>query len=155
MWELDAGLAAGAPPPDWKRWTTSALEVERFIHAGTAGVAWEPFYASLATYMARVHAPAEARQSIDFRHALAVWDFKAASALADSLAPAAIAGESWAQVDEIREGGVVAKLKLGDALGARRLWVELSPVATRNSDALRSLLLDSYIIDAYRKTARP
>jgi len=155
LWELNVGLAAGAPPPDWKRWTSSALSVERYIHAGTAGVAWEPFYSSLATYMARAHAPAQARQAIDFRHALALWDFKAASALADSLAPAALAGESWSQVDEVREGGVVAKLKLGDALGARKLWVALSPVATRNSDALRSLLLNSYIIDAYRKTARP
>jgi hypothetical protein len=154
MWELNVGLAAGTPPPDWKRWTSSALEVERYIHAGTAGVAWEPFYASLDAYMKRVHAPAQARQSIDFRHALAVWDFKAASALADSLAPAALRGESWAQVDEIREGGVVAKLKLGDAVGARRLWVMLSSAATRNSDALRSLLLDSYIIAAYEKTAR-
>ena len=155
MWELNVALAAGAPPPDWKRWTSSALEVERYIHAGTAGVAWEPFYASLAAYMKRAHAPAKVRQSIDFRHALALWDFKAASALADSLAPDALAGKSWSQVDEIREGGVVAKLKIGDAVGARKLWVSLSQAATRNSDALRSVLLDSYIIDAYRKTARP
>ena len=155
LWELNVGLAAGAPPPDWKRWTSSALEVERYIHAGTAGVAWEPFYASLAAYMKRAHAPAKVRQSIDFRHALALWNFKAASALADSLAPDALAGKSWSQVDEIREGGVVAKLKIGDAVGARKLWVSLSKAATRNSDALRSVLLDSYIIDAYRKTARP
>jgi len=155
MWELDIGLAAGEPPPDWKRWTNSALDVERYVHAGTAGVADEPFYASLATYMTRAHAPAEARRSIGMRHALAVWDFKAASALADSLAPAALAGDSWMQVDEIREGGVVAKLKLGDAIGARKMWVKMSTVATRSADALRSLLLDSYIIDAYKKTARP
>ena len=148
LWELNVGLAAGAPPPDWKRWTSSALEVERYIHAGTAGVAWEPFYASLAAYMKRAHAPAKVRQSIDFRHALALWNFKAASALADSLAPDALAGKSWSQVDEIREGGVVAKLKIGDAVGARKLWVSLSKAATRNSDALRSVLLDSYIIDA-------
>ncbi|MBA2683527.1 MAG: spermidine synthase [Gemmatimonadaceae bacterium] len=155
LWELNAGLAAGAPPPDWKRWTNSALEVERFIHAGTAGVAWEPFYSSLATYMTRAHAPLRARQSIDFRHALALWDFKRASVLADSLAGAALVGESWAQVDEIREGGVVAKLKLEDAIGARKLWVGLSRVATRKSDSLRSLLLASYLIEADRKTARP
>ncbi|MEO7039001.1 MAG: fused MFS/spermidine synthase [Gemmatimonadaceae bacterium] len=154
-WELDIGLAAGAPPPDWKRWTSSALEVERFIHAGTAGVAWEPYYASLEKYMERAHAPPEARQSIAFRHALAAWDFKAASALADTLAPLALTGESWAPVDEIREGGVVAKLKTGDAIGARALWVKMSHVATRNADALRALLLNAYIIDAYKKAARP
>jgi hypothetical protein len=58
-------------------------------------------------------------------------------------------------VDEIREGGVVAKLKTGDAPGARKLWVDLSAVATRNSDSLRSLLHNAYNIHAYRKTARP
>ncbi|MEO6209069.1 MAG: hypothetical protein ABIQ10_02975 [Gemmatimonadaceae bacterium] len=154
MWELDVGLAAGTPPPDWKRWTSSALEVERFIHAGTAGVTWEPFYTSLEKYMDRAHAPLEARQSIAFRHALAAWDFKTASALADTLAPLALKDESWTQVDEIREGGVVAKLKTGDAAGARALWVKLSHSATRKSDALRSLLLNAYIIDAYKKAAR-
>ena len=155
MWELDVGLASGAPPPDWRRWTSSALDVERYIHAGTAGVAYEPYYASLATYMARAHAPAQARQSIDFRHALARWDFKSASLLADSLAPAALAGDSWSQPDELREGGVVAKLKLGDVTGARKLWVTLARVATRSADALRSVLLNAYVIEAYRKTARP
>jgi len=90
---------AAPPPPDWRRWTSSALDVERYIHAGTAGVADEPYYASLATYMARAHAPAKARQSIDFRHALARWDFKSASLLADSLAPAALAGDSWSQTE--------------------------------------------------------
>ncbi len=154
-WELDIGLAAGTPPPDWKRWTNSALEVERYIHAGTAGVADEQYYASLAAFMTRAHAPAQAHQSIAFRHALAVWDFKAASALADSLTPAALALDGWTSTDEVREGGVVAKLRLGDAGGARKLWVKLSPVATRSADALRSLLLDSYLIDAYRKTTRP
>jgi hypothetical protein len=56
--------------------------------------------------------------------------------------------------DEIREGGMVAKLKLGDALAARKLWVAMRPVASRPPDALRSLLLDSYLIDAYKKAAR-
>ena len=34
------------------------------------------------------------------------------------------------------------------------LWVAMSPVASRPPDALRSLLLDSYLIDAYKKAAR-
>ena len=150
-WELDATLATSSPPPDWKRWTTAALEVERYIHAGTSGVADEPYYRSLESYMARTHAPALARQSIEFRHALARWDFAAGAALADSLAPSTLASEGWMLPDEVREGGIVSKLKVGDAAGARRLWVTLAPVATRPPDALRSLLLNAYIIDAYRK----
>ncbi|MDB4910672.1 MAG: Spermine synthase, partial [Gemmatimonadetes bacterium] len=154
QWELYTALAAGVAPPDWKRWTSSALDVERYIHAGTAGVTDESYYATLASYMARTHAPAQARQSIAMRHALASWDFTAASALADSLAPAAIALNSWMSADEIREGGMVAKLKLGNPLAARKFWVAMSPVASRPPDALRSLLLDSYLIDAYKKAAR-
>jgi hypothetical protein len=105
--------------------------------------------------MSRMHAPERARQSIAMRHALATWDFKSASALADSLAPAAISLDAWMSADEIREGGVVAKLETGDVLGARRLWVAMSPAASRPPDALRSLLLDSYLIEAYKKAARP
>jgi hypothetical protein len=152
-WELYATLASGVAPPDWKRWTTSALDVERYIHAGTAGVTDETYYTLLALYMARTHAPERARQSIAMRHALAGWDFKAASALADSLAPAALVYDAWMSADEIREGGTVAKLELGDPLAARKFWVTMGAVATRPPDALRSLLLDSYLIDAYKKAA--
>jgi hypothetical protein len=104
--------------------------------------------------MARTHAPERARQSLALRHALASWNFAAASALADSLAPAALTYDAWMSADEIREGGTIAKLKLGDPLAARKFWVSLSPVATRPADSIRSLLLDSYLIDAYNKAAR-
>ncbi len=151
-WELYSTMSTGAPAPDWKRWTLAALDVERNIHGGTAGVADESFYSTLASYMARAHAPDRARQSIAFRHALATWDFPSASALADSLAPAAMTYESWISADEIREGGMVAKLKLGDPIAARRLWVSLSTASSRPRDALRSLLLDAYLIDECEKT---
>jgi len=151
QWELYSTLTSGVAPPDWKRWTSSALDVERYIHAGTAGVADESYYALLTLYMTRTHAPDRARQSIAMRHALALWNFKSASALADSLAPAALTYDAWMSADEIREGGVVAKLRLGDAVGARKFWVQLSPVASRPPDALRSLLLDAYLIDACEK----
>jgi spermidine synthase len=151
QWELEATLAGNAPPPDWKRWTQSALDVERYTHAGSAGVIDERYYASLDAFMTRWHAPPMARQSIGLRRALSSWDFTAASAYADSLAPQAIALDAWIGIDEIREGGVVAKLKLGDPIGARKLWVAMSPVATRPPEALRSLLLDAYLGDACAK----
>jgi len=154
-WWLEATIAKGVAPPDWKRWTSTALTVERDIHGGTAGVADEPFYVRLESFMAHAHAPTQARQTIQFRHALAAWDFKAAAALADSLTPSALAFDSWILPDEVREGGAVARLELGDPEGARALWVRLAPAATRSPDALRSLLLNAYIIDAYRKRHAP
>jgi len=151
QWELESMLARNEPPPDWKRWTQSALDVERYTHAGSAGVIDERFYASLDAFMARFHAPPEARQSIGLRRALSSWDFKAASAYADSLEPKALSLDAWIGVDEIREGGMVAKLKLGDPLAAGRFWVAMAPVATRPPEALRSLLLKAYLYDACEK----
>jgi spermidine synthase len=152
-WELNSVIASGTPPPDWKRWTSSVLDVERYIHDGTAGVADESFYSALASYMTRSRAPDRARQSIALRHALATWNFAAASALADTLAPAALTYDAWMSNDEIREGGTIAKLKLGDPLAARRFWAMMSPVATRPPDALRSLLIVAYLVDACDKDA--
>ena len=154
-WWLEATIAKGVAPPDWKRWTSTALTVERDIHGGTAGVADEAFYDKLNSFMERVHAPPQARQTIAFRHALAAWDFKAAVALSDSLTPVTLAWDSWILPDEVREGGMVARLKLGDVVGARQFWVKLGPASTRASDALRSLLLKAYIIDADRKRHAP
>ena len=152
QWELQTTLAGNSPPPDWKRWTQSALDVERYTHAGSQGVIDDRFYAPLDAYMARWHAPPEARQSIELRRAITSWDFTAAAAYADSLAPQAIALEAWTGVDEIREAGTVAKLKLGDPIAARKFWVAMSPVATRPPEALRSLLLDAYLGDACAKS---
>jgi len=154
-WWLEATIAKGVAPPDWKRWTSTALTVERDINGGTAGVADEQFQSSLVSFMARVHAPDQARWTIGFRHALAVWDFRTAAALSDSLTPVTLSMDSWILPDEVREGGMVARLKLGDAEGARAFWVKLGPAATRSADALRTLLLRSYLIDAYRKRHAP
>ncbi|MGH7623221.1 MAG: spermidine synthase, partial [Gemmatimonadaceae bacterium] len=144
-WWLEATIAKGVAPPDWKRWTSTALTVERDIHGGTAGVADEAFYSKLETFLARVHAPAQARQTIEFRHAIARWDYPAMSALSDSLTPSLLSWDSWILPDEVREGGMIARLKLGDPVGARALWVTLAPAATRSPDALRSLLLNAYL----------
>ncbi|HEY7860989.1 MAG TPA: fused MFS/spermidine synthase, partial [Gemmatimonadaceae bacterium] len=154
-WWLEATIAKGVAPPDWKRWTSTALRVESDVNGGTAGVADEQFNSSLVSFLARVHAPDQARWTIAFRHALAVWDFKAAAALSDSLTPATLSNDSWILPDEVREGGTVARLKLGDPPGARQFWVKLGPSATRGSDALRSLLLKAYLIDAHRKRHAP
>ena len=64
QWELYATLATGVPPPDWKRWTSSALDVERYIHAGTAGVTDESYYAR-ARAVHGAHARARAGAPVD------------------------------------------------------------------------------------------
>jgi len=147
---LENGMASGRPPEDWRLWMTDAFQVAADIHGGTAGVVDEPFYRGVFAYMAAQRAPAGARQAFAFQRALWSYDFTAASALADSLLPMAASGLAWYPVDDLREGGTVAKLARGDVMGARAYWKALEPRAVRKPDAVRSLLLGAYIIQADR-----
>ncbi len=141
MWSFDATLAGAPSPPDWHAWVTTALEAERDVHGGTAGVIDSAFYASLARYMNANHAPSGASEAIAFRRALAGWDFAGAARAADSLVPLAEHGTDWIGVDELRQGATVARLVLGDSTGARRIWRTLADRATRGD--LRGLLISA------------
>jgi hypothetical protein len=145
---FENGSASGRPPADWRLWMVDALAVERDIHGGTAGVADEEFYRSLYSYLTAQKAPAAVQQSFGFLHALSVYDFKAASVLADSLYPAAERGASWYPVDDLRDGATIAKLRLGDVDGATAYWRGLSSRSARPTSHLRTLMMFSYIVAA-------
>ena len=147
---LENGMVSGRPPADWHQWMTDALQLSADLHGGTAGVADEAFYRSIFAYLAAQHAPTGARQAFAFQHALRVYDFTAASALADSLLPAAKTNAGWYPVDDLRDGGTIAKLAAGDVPGARHYWVDLAHKAARPADSIRSLLIGAYIIAADR-----
>jgi hypothetical protein len=129
---------------------TDALHVSSDLHGGTAGVVDDRFYREIFAYLGAQHAPALSRQAFAFQRALWSWDFAAASALADTLAPDAAAGGSWYPVDDLRDGATIAKLALGDVDGARRVWVQLQPRTKRRPDSVRSLLIGAYVIAADR-----
>jgi hypothetical protein len=50
-----------------------------------AGVVDSAFYSSLRRFLATTHAPALVRESIDFMHGLAAWDYAEASHASDPL----------------------------------------------------------------------
>jgi predicted membrane-bound spermidine synthase len=141
---VENGMASGRPPADWHIWMVDALAVEKDLHGGTAGVVDEDFYKGIFAYLAAQHAPAGARQTFAFMHALALFDFTAMSALGDSLNPTA--GVTWINVDDLRDGGTIAKLKLGDVKGARAYWNDLGRRTTRPPTHVRSLLINAYMI---------
>jgi spermidine synthase len=145
---LENGMASGRPPADWRSWTADALAVEGDLDGGTSGVADEDFYRRIYAYLAAQRAPAATRQSFAFLHALSVYDFPAASALADSLLPAALDGDSWYPVEDLREGGTVAKLRLSNVDGAGAYWFALAKQAKRPNDDLRTLLVRAYLVAA-------
>jgi hypothetical protein len=142
-WRLARLLASDAAPADWRQWLADVQAVERDLHGGTAGVADEEFYGSLYRYMSLQAAPQGARDAVAFMHGLAAWDFAEASRAADNLLPYALNDVSWIPVDDLRDGGAVAKLRTGDVQGAKRYWRALASRATRAEDDLRSLLLEA------------
>jgi predicted membrane-bound spermidine synthase len=149
---LDDFIAVGAPPPDWAMWLRTVLLVDGDLHGTAAGHADERFYESLKDFVARARAPGGAAAATDFLHALARWDWPAASRAGDVLIDASLS-DSWIPSEMLRDGAVVAKLKTGDVAGARRVFDRFTPESAEGRD-LRDRLLDAHIQRAEEASAR-
>jgi predicted membrane-bound spermidine synthase len=145
---LESFYASRLAPGNWELFIKTALEAERDLHLGTAGVADERFYRPLFEYLRVVKAPAEAVAAINYAHALAIWDFERARQAGDTLVTALQGGREWMSVDFLRDGLVVANLRVGDPAGARRILDGLRARSTRPPTSLRSLLLEAYVVTA-------
>lgn len=133
-------LAAGAPPADWHLWVNSFRGVEGLLHDGSSGVADEAFYQRVYAYLARARAPDDVRAAVDFIHGLAAWDFAQASRAADTLIGEFLRDSlPWVPIPELRNGTVVARIRLGDLAGARRAFQAMAP-DTEESDFIAQLL---------------
>ena len=148
-WQFRAALANG-PPPDWGQWVRDMIIVEQELHAGTTGVADSAFYAAIRSFAMRHDAPAGARLAIDFAEGLAKWDFAAASRAADGLLPFAMERRTWYELNALRTGAVVAKLRTGDPAGARRYMVEMGKLGANPPSDMRMMLLNAYLLQAER-----
>jgi len=115
------------PPSDWDKWLAEALAVEHMLHFGTAGVADERFYADVRAFARRAGAPAPVRDALDFHHGLAAWDWREVLDASSRLVPTSRTRARPVSSELLRDGAVVAALKLGDAARARRLLAELTP----------------------------
>lgn len=138
-------LASPLPPSNWRLWLRRMAEAETLRYGGTSGFADSLFYQEIEHYLDRHSAPPEARAAVDFRRAVSGWDFPNAVTAAEPLIAAARQQRPWIPADELREGATVAHLMTGDAAGARRVFVWLSPFSTRGPADFRSVLLLSYL----------
>jgi hypothetical protein len=142
---IDRLVSSNVAPLDWHVWAGAVRESEEVRGGGTSGVADTAFFAAVDRYMDAQHAPPAARASIDFIHGLAGWDFARASRAADLLVPIAIKGDLWMPADELREGAVVARLKIGDVRGARAALDQLAPRTVRDVNDVRPQLLAAWV----------
>ncbi|HJU88065.1 MAG TPA: fused MFS/spermidine synthase [Gemmatimonadaceae bacterium] len=144
-WLYESAMQSGKTPPDWRVWLNTVLQVDADIHGGTSGVADEIFFYDARQFAERYNAPMEVLSALAFVRALSVWDWVAASAAADRLMPSAQLGKSWLPIDLLREGAIVAKLRTGDAAGAKRVFTSLVNYSGREDGDLRIELLWAYI----------
>lgn len=144
QWEQ--ALRAELPPADWQFWVKETLKIEDTLHGVASGAPDETFYEMLHTYLARQHPPAEACNALLFREGLARWDFATAAQAASRLLAPAISGQVWVPLEQLLDGGVVAKLMQGDTDGARQFYKTLSGLIERADQDLRSRLLASYVL---------
>lgn len=126
-------VSSPSPPADWWLWLQDFRIVEADRNGGTAGAADEAFYRAVARYLERHTAPPGVRHAVAFYRGLAEWDFAEASRAADALIEAAARGEVWLEPEELLAGAVVARLRLGDVAGARRIHAMLAGPETRQN----------------------
>jgi spermidine synthase len=136
-------LTDGQPPASWHRWMASFTDVEGLLHAGSAGVADTGFFRAVYGYLDRASAPRDARAAVDFTHGLATWDFPQVSAAADTLIGEFLLDSlPWIDINALRDGAVVARLRLGDLAGAQRAFKALAPGTARSNFIAQLLAAD-------------
>jgi hypothetical protein len=151
-----AGIAADRAPVSWDLWVEQAGMVGGLRNGGTAGRPDEDLYATTMRFIDRHQAPGTARDVVSFRHGIAAWDFAEAAKAADRLLPVIQRERRWISGDELRDGGVMAKLQIGDVAGARQMYDSLASLSTRPVGDLRSRLLAAYVetAEGQRRMAR-
>ena len=149
---VDRLIASNAAPVDWHVWAAAVREDEELRGGGTSGVADTAFYAGVDRYMTAQNAPTEARATVAFLAGMASWNFVEAWRASEILVPLAVKNDHWLPVDELREGAVLARLALGDVVGARRVLKVMAPLSVRDTNDVRPQLLDAWI--TARETAQ-
>ncbi|HEY2849096.1 MAG TPA: hypothetical protein VGI97_04410 [Gemmatimonadaceae bacterium] len=139
-------MAAGHPPADWPIFMKLALNVEGDRHDGTMGWVDEPWYASVSHFLDAQHAPADAKATLRFMHAIASYDWKHAVPEVAALVKARENGISWMSEDVFRDGATIAFLHTGDIAKARAVFDRMAEFVARKPDDLRVRLVAAHIV---------
>ncbi len=138
-------LEVGGEPADWVAWLRDLREVDRDLHAGTAGFAAEDFFRSALEFIDRHDGPEVVRDVVTFRHGLAGWNFEGAAAAAQRLLEAEAHRNGYIMTDELHDGGTIALLRIGELEEAERFYAALLRSRNRSVGDLRSRLLTAYV----------
>jgi predicted membrane-bound spermidine synthase len=135
----------GRPPADWRAWLAEFDAAERVVHGAARGMADEGFYGRVTEFLRRAGAPDEVRDVVEFRRALAGWDFPLATAAGGRLAATGVRERNLIPARDLLEGVVTANLIVGDPTAADSLLRLLLPRVQFANGDLRILLLAAYV----------
>jgi spermidine synthase len=138
-------IEVDSEPADWAAWLREFREVDRDLHAGTAGFVAEDFFRSALAFIDRHDGPDIVRDVVVFRHGLAGWNFAEAAGAAQRLLEAGAQRSGYINADELQDGGTVALLRIGQPEEAERFYAALLHNRTRSVGDLRSRLLTAYV----------
>jgi predicted membrane-bound spermidine synthase len=141
-------LEATSPPSSWRAWLGMFTEIERVLSGGAQGVADEDFYRAARRYLERHDAPPPVHDAVAFYHGLAAWDFQETAGAAERLLPELRRRRFWISPDELRDGAVIANLKLNDVPRARWLFGLLARFSERPANDLQSGLIEMHLRQA-------
>jgi hypothetical protein len=143
---FDAMTFGRVSPPDWHRWVSLLLAVDRDVHGGSPGSVDTALYRRIDDFVDRADAPDGARQSVEFLKAADGWHFDVVQRVGDELISKVMKGERWVSPNYLRDATVVSHLRNGDPTGARRAFDAMRPLVSRDAVAdLRTRLLRAYI----------
>ena len=152
---IDGLIASNKVPSDWGLWARAMLNVERVVHAGTAGAVDENFYGPITAYVRRMNAPADVIDAVDFSHALAAWDYPTLALVGSRMIDHTLRTKrALIPAETLRDATVIAKLATGDIDGARRVFDSLKASVKRDPEDVRSALLGAYLISAEQSAAK-
>jgi len=138
-------LAAPHAPVDWFTWFRMAIEEERDVHGGVSGVVDTAFYADVERYMAKWHAPAGAHSAWRLLRAAGTYDWPGVAAEVMPQLKARVMGHTWLPVDLLCSAGVVALVRTGDRVAARKMFEALEPFSVLDKDDLRMEVLRALV----------
>jgi len=138
---LQDALAAPHAPADWYTFFRIALETERDWHAGMSGVVDSTFYRDIEQYMTKWKAPESAHSAWRLLEAASTYNWPGVVKEVTPQLKARVAGHTWLPVDLLCSASVVAMVKTGDRLTARKVFEALEDYSALEKDDLRLQVL--------------
>ena len=136
--------ASGAPPANWRGWTSDFWTIRKALHGGGAPPD-TGFFARARAYAEKAGAPPTARAAVALGEALARRTLAEGAGPVDLLLLEARAGRFWIPADDLLDGAVRTQLAAGRPDRARAAYDLLRPYSTRSEGDIRLALLNSYI----------